>query len=148
MPWAARAIRRAGFAPLGRMARRWSPGWEPADDTWEPVRRALSPPGHLEAALAYYRAIPLRLPAPLRRPIATGSVAVIGDRDPFVTAAEAWAARRWFLGDYAVRVLSGGHFVQREDPRFAEVLAEIVTAAGAGPPISGEAPRAPPAPSS
>ncbi|MFJ9041526.1 thioesterase II family protein [Streptomyces sp. NPDC102406] len=74
-------------------------------------------------ALATYR---WRKSAPLDIPI----TALIGDRDPMVTAVEACAWRERSRGDFALEVFGGGHFYLTEHvERIAATVAEQVAGA-------------------
>ena len=121
---AAERIRRADLALVDELWRRWSPAWKdvPASET-EAVKAAFREPGCLEAAVAYYRAQTLRLPASHKLPIAVPTVAFAGEHD--IIAPRAYEkARHCFTGSYEVIQMPGGHFMHREHP--AHFLRELV----------------------
>lgn len=128
LPGAVALLKRDDFALVDVLVRRWSPNWAvPAGETDE-VKKSFAQPGYAEAAIAYYRQIPLTVPASLRRRIKVPTVTFAGESDgglgdlsPFDRAASRFeAGYRW------VR-MPGGHWLHREDPeRFAT---ELVAAA-------------------
>ncbi len=124
---AAERIRRGDLALVDELWRRWSPAWKdiPPAET-EPVKAAFREPGCLEAAVAYYRAISLRLPASHRLPIAVPTVAFAGEHD--ILAPRLYEkARRCFTGSYEVVQVPGGHFMHREHPEhFVRELVRVV----------------------
>jgi pimeloyl-ACP methyl ester carboxylesterase len=116
LPGAARRFAAHDFAALPEIYRRWSPTWSPAPSEFAAVRACFADPASLDAAFCMYRAVPLRPPPHLRRPIAVPTVVFAGADDPLVAMGAYERARRWFGGDYAVEVLPGGHFLHREHP--------------------------------
>ncbi|MDB5985554.1 MAG: alpha/beta hydrolase [Nevskia sp.] len=57
--WAERRIPKDDFAWLRQLVQSWSPGWTiPEEAYFAPVKAALAQAEHLQAALAYYRALP------------------------------------------------------------------------------------------
>jgi pimeloyl-ACP methyl ester carboxylesterase len=124
---AAERIRRADLAVVDELWHRWSPAWKdipPAE--MEPAKAAFREPGCLEAALAYYRAITLRLPESHRLPISVPAVSFAGEHD--IIAPRAYEkARRCFTGSYEVVQMPGGHFMHREHPEhFLRELVRVV----------------------
>jgi pimeloyl-ACP methyl ester carboxylesterase len=125
---AAERIRRADLAIVDELWRRWSPAWKdiPAAEM-EPVKAAFREPGCLEAALAYYRAITLRLPESHRLPISVPAVAFAGEHDSIMAPRAYEKARRCFTGSYEVVQVPGGHFMHREHPeQFVRELVRVV----------------------
>ena len=114
---AAERIRRGDFALVDELWRRWSPSWRdlPPAET-EAAKEVLREPGCLEAALGYYRAMTLRLPASHRLPIAVPAVAFAGEHDDIITPRAYEKARRCFTASYEVVQVPGGHFMHREHP--------------------------------
>jgi pimeloyl-ACP methyl ester carboxylesterase len=123
LPGAARRFAAHDFAALPAIYKRWSPTWAPPASEFAPVRAAFADRASLDAAFGYYRQLPLRPPALLRRPIAVPTVAFAGLDDPIVQPADYAAARRMFTADYIVEEIRGGHFMHREHPdAFADKL--------------------------
>jgi len=77
MPWAEKAVRRADFAYLDTLYRRWSPNWRGAarEQSLADAKSAFADQRSLSGALDYYRALSPR-PAPelARPPLARGLV--------------------------------------------------------------------------
>jgi pimeloyl-ACP methyl ester carboxylesterase len=130
LPGAARRIRQGGLAHIDELVQRWSPGWSVPPGETDAVKRALSPPGALEAALGYYAAMRVRPPAAQRRPIATKAVAFAALDDGILTIADYERARRRFSGPYEIVPMAGGHFLHRQHPEafLAQLLPRIVAA--------------------
>jgi pimeloyl-ACP methyl ester carboxylesterase len=124
---AAERIRRGDLALVDELWHRWSPAWKaiPASET-AAVKAAFREPGCLEAALGYYRAQTLRLPASLKLPITVPTVSFAGEHD--IIAARAYEkARHCFTGSYEVVQVPGGHFMHREHPdHFLRELVRVV----------------------
>jgi pimeloyl-ACP methyl ester carboxylesterase len=124
---AAARIRADDFAYVDELWRRWSPAWRdlPASETVQ-VKHAFLQPGCLEAACAYYRALPLRLPASLRAPVRVPTVTFAGEHD-LVPARAFEKARRCFEASYEVVQMPGGHFLHREHAdAFAAELVRVL----------------------
>lgn len=122
---AGQALRRGDFAYLDTLVARWSTTPVRPGDT-QAAKAALGPPGHAEAACAYYRDFDGRLPEALRRPLSVPTAALFGERDVFGRA-EFEAARRLHAGPYALLGFDAAHFPQRERPdEFARALVRAV----------------------
>jgi pimeloyl-ACP methyl ester carboxylesterase len=123
MPGAARRFARNDFAALRAIRKRWSPDWTPSDAELAPVRECFADPASLEAAMGYYRALPLSVPAHLRQRVAVETVVFAGTSDTLFPREDYERARRMFARDYVFAELPGGHFLHREHPDgFAERL--------------------------
>jgi len=124
---AAERMRADDFAQVDELIRRWSPAWQVPDGESSAVKRAFASPGCLEAALGYYRALGLRLPASQRGRIRAPAVAFAGATDFALRPAAFERARRFYMDAYEVVTLPGGHFLHREHPdRFnAELAARL-----------------------
>ena len=123
LPGAAGRFASRDFAALRAIYRRWSPAWTPDEREFEAVREYFAQPGSLDAAFGYYRALRLRPPPFLTRPIAVDTVAFAGLHDPLAEPADYRRASRMFSGKYVVEEVPGGHFLHREHPGvFAERL--------------------------
>ena len=124
---AAERIRRGDLAHVDELWRRWSPAWKdiPPAET-EAAKAAFREPGCLEAALGYYRALSLRLPASHRLPISIPTVSFAGEHD--IIAPRLYEkARHCFTGPYEVVQMPGGHFMHREHPdHFLRELVRVV----------------------
>lgn len=124
---AAERIRRGNLAHVDELWHRWSPAWKdiPAAET-EPAKAAFREPGCLEAALGYYRALSVRVPASHRLPISVPTVSFAGEHDIIATRAYE-KARHCFTGSYEVVQMPGGHFMHREHPEhFVRELVRVV----------------------
>jgi pimeloyl-ACP methyl ester carboxylesterase len=127
---AAAAILARDLAYVDELVHRWSPAWDvPAGET-DAVKQAFREPGCLDAALAYYRALPLRLPASLRRKIEVPTASFAGDTDILPVAAHERARRR-YLAPYEVVAMPGGHFLHREHPE--RFITELIRVLGTAP---------------
>jgi pimeloyl-ACP methyl ester carboxylesterase len=71
-----RIIRRDGMRWIDELVRRWSPGWDVTPEQLATIRAGLQGPGHLSAALGYYRGIPLVVTRAEDRRIVLGEVPV------------------------------------------------------------------------
>ncbi len=130
LPGAPARFARDDHAGIEKLWRRWSPpGTVPPPEALEAARACLRPPGHTDAALGYYRAMPLAIPRFMRAPLEVEAAFILGDQDEAVSREEAEAARRFYLRGYEVVMLRGGHFVQCDDPRFPETLVRVVDGA-------------------
>ena len=116
-PTIAAKIRADNFAYIDELWRRWSPAWTdiPASET-DPVKAAFSHPGCLEAACAYYRALPIRLSPGHRSNITMPAVAFAGEHDSIMKPRQFEKARHCYEASYEVVQVPGGHFMHREHP--------------------------------
>ncbi len=112
------------FALVDELVRRWSPAWKdiPASETAR-VKASFREPGVTEAALGYYRALRIKLPTSMRRPITVPSVAFAGEHD-MIAPRMYEKARKRFTKSYEVVQVPGGHFMHREHP--TEFTIELV----------------------
>lgn len=121
---AAAKLRDRDCALVDELWRRWSPAWKeipPAETV--AFKAILAEPGVAEATLGYYRALTLRIPASLRRPITVPAVAFAGVDDHIAPRAYEKARKR-FTASYEVVQVPGGHFMHREHP--TEFITELV----------------------
>ena len=138
---AARLRRSPGW--VRRLWRRWSPTWEPSPGLPESVEAALAPPGVLEGALGYYRALlqdPARHPRAFARswalcgePLRVPTRIVAGEEDRCIgpQAFCGWEAA--FLPAARVRLSSlpgVGHFLGLEAPAVVVAALEDLRAEG------------------
>ncbi len=128
MPGAAARIRKGDLRHLDELVARWSPGWAVPPGETDAVRAALSPPGHLEAAIGYYKALSPILPKSLRRRVEVPAVAFAGLSDNI--SPEAYdRARKHYAQSYEVVRVPGGHFMHREHPEeFNRELVRVIEA--------------------
>jgi pimeloyl-ACP methyl ester carboxylesterase len=136
LPGAARRFAANELAALPALCKRWSPTWNPAPSEFDAVRACFSDPKSLDAALGYYRALPLsgRPPAHLRKKIDVPTLVFAGTDDPLISPDDFRAAARMFTKEYVVEEVPGGHFLHREHPDvFAERLLNQLTAKEARP---------------
>ena len=112
------------FAFVDELVTRWSPAWKsiPPEET-KHVKEAFRQPGSLEAAVAYYRTISLRLPQSHKPNINVPTVAFAGEHD-IVHPRAYEKARHCFTASYEVVQVPGGHFMHREHPD--HVIGELV----------------------
>jgi pimeloyl-ACP methyl ester carboxylesterase len=142
VPDLAVAERLAGADDLALVDSLWA-DWSPGYDATEDVRRAkdaLRPPGHLRAALTYYRDAPTGVPKEkdaaasqefLRR-LGMPVLYVHGALDGCIGLDAVDLVRPYFPPKMRIAVLEdAGHFVQLEQPgQFNRLVLEFVTATG------------------
>lgn len=120
--WPERRIRENDFAWLRDLARSWSPGWEPTEEYFGPVKAAFSDPARLKAALGYYRAMPRTLLQReswqfLLKPIAVPARVIHGEKDACILPASFQDQEHLFAGRYELVGLPCGHFMHLELPQ-------------------------------
>jgi pimeloyl-ACP methyl ester carboxylesterase len=116
-------LRARDFAYVEELVHRWSPAWHVPVGETDPIKDVLRHPASLSAALGYYRAISLKVPAPLRSKIAVPSVVFSGADDGVMRLADYERARRMFSAAHEIIHMPGGHFLHREHPaRFIDEL--------------------------
>jgi pimeloyl-ACP methyl ester carboxylesterase len=127
--WPERRIRENDFAWLRDLARSWSPGWEPTEAYFGPVKAAFSDPARLKAALGYYRALPLSLFQReawqfLLKPIHVPARVVYGENDACILP-QSFLDQEHLFGDRyeLVGIPKAGHFMHIEA---ADVFADRV----------------------
>jgi pimeloyl-ACP methyl ester carboxylesterase len=116
LPGAAVRIRAGDFAYLDELVQRWSPAWRVPPGETDAVKKALGGPGHLEAALGYYRALRPWPPAAQRRKVRVPAAAFAGTDDPLMPLQAYERARSRYADRYEVVSMPGGHFMHREHP--------------------------------
>ncbi len=129
---AAEKVRANDFALVDTLWRRWSPAWAalPPAETAE-AKAAFANPACLDAALGYYRALSVRLPSSLKKPIKVPTVAFAGEHDNISPRAYE-KARHLFEASYEVVQVPGGHFMHREHPdHFIPELVRVLREKGA-----------------
>jgi pimeloyl-ACP methyl ester carboxylesterase len=115
------------FAHVDELLKRWSPAWEVPKNESAAVKEAFRHPGSLTAALGYYRALTLRIPASQRKRVTMPSVAFSGDDDGVTLHKDYDRARSRYASSYEVVRMPGGHFLHREHPkRFNEELLRVL----------------------
>ena len=114
-PGAAAKIRAGDFRHIDELVQRWSPSWKVPPDETLAVKRALREPGSLEAALGYYRALTLRLPASQRVKVSVPAAAIAGTDDAMPTSVYERARKR-YTDRYEVITMPGSHFLHRQYP--------------------------------
>jgi pimeloyl-ACP methyl ester carboxylesterase len=127
LPGAPRLLRARDFHMVDALVRRWSPAWNPSPEATAAAKASLAPPGHAEAAVAYYRQLAAP-PRAMRAPIEVDTVAFAGETDgalPDLAPYE--AARSRYRRGYQVIRMPGGHFLHREHPeQFNKALLEAL----------------------
>jgi pimeloyl-ACP methyl ester carboxylesterase len=127
LPGAAWAVRRRGFALVDELVRRWSPAWQVPEGATDQAKRSLGPPGCAEAAVAYYKQVPLRVPGFMRAPVTVPSVAFAGEDDFALDPSVYERARPSYQAGYEIVRMPGGHFMHLEHPaRFTAELLRVV----------------------
>ena len=121
-------VRADDFAHVDELVRRWSPAWNvPAAETAR-VKEVFGHPESLTAALGYYRAISLRPPLAMRKPIAVPSAVFSGTDDGILRPQDYERARRWYAAPHEIVHMPGGHFLHREHPaHFISELLRVLT---------------------
>ncbi len=128
---AADRVRANDFAYIDALWQRWSPAWPqvPPSETAE-VKKTFTHPESLDAALGYYRALAVRLPASLRKSITVPTVAFAGEHDN-ISPRLYEKARHLFESSYEVVQVPGGHFMHREHPdHFVPELVRVLREKG------------------
>lgn len=120
--WPERRIRESDFAWLRDLARSWSPGWEPTEEYFGPVKAAFSDPARLKAALGYYRAMPRTLLQReswqfLLKPIQVPARVIHGEKDACILPASFLDQEHLFAERYELVGLPCGHFMHIELPQ-------------------------------
>ncbi len=122
-------MRRGGWSGLETIYRRWSPTWDLPPAELEATKACFEAPGSLDAALGYYRAVPLLGPHPkLLERTTVPSLCLYGADDGVADAALFESAREAYTGPHQlVPIARAGHFLQREQPGvFAEAVLGFV----------------------
>jgi pimeloyl-ACP methyl ester carboxylesterase len=123
LPGASKRFAANDFAALPAIYKRWSPAWSPPASEFDAVRASFSNAASLEAAMGYYRQLPLVPPDYLKKKIDVPTVCFAGTDDPIVPVSDYHRAKRMFTSAYAVEEMPGGHFMHREHPQiFADKL--------------------------
>jgi pimeloyl-ACP methyl ester carboxylesterase len=117
----------------------WSPGYDAAQDIRR-AKEALRPPGHLRAAISYYRDAPTGVPSPADALAAQESLRRLevpllylhGAHDGCIGLDSVELVRPWFPpGTRTIVLEDAGHFVQLEQPQeFNRLVVEFIAAAG------------------
>jgi pimeloyl-ACP methyl ester carboxylesterase len=131
--WPERRICENDFAWLRDLARSWSPGWEPTEDYFGPVKAAFSDPARLKAALGYYRALPLSLLQRdawqfLLKPIHVPARVLYGENDACILP-QSFLDQEHLFGDRyeLIGIPNAGHFMHLEQPDvFADRVIEFL----------------------
>jgi len=122
LPGWERRVRENDFAWLRDLVRSWSPGWEPTEEYFGPVKAAFSDPARLKAALGYYRAMP-RLVVQrdawqfLLKPIYVPARVIYGENDGCLLSSSFLDQEHLFGDKYELVGIPGiGHFMHIEAP--------------------------------
>jgi pimeloyl-ACP methyl ester carboxylesterase len=122
LPWLPeRLVRRDNFEFIDQLYRDWSPNWDEAEFALQPVKQALSAPGGLSAALAYYRALIRGSNKPDReimsRQVSVPSLWIAGEVDGSVGLDQFEGLEAAFTDRFELLIVDkAGHFVHREAP--------------------------------
>jgi pimeloyl-ACP methyl ester carboxylesterase len=130
MPWAQSTVRRADFAYLGRIYRRWAPNWSGPEREASilQAKQAMSDDAVLQGAIDYYRALPLGGSRLLEHPPAVPGLIVGGTADLVDAQLFSQTAALLPAPSRAVIVERAGHWAHREDSE--RVVPEIVSFLG------------------
>ena len=122
LPWLPeRLVRRDNFEFIDQLYRDWSPNWDEEEFTLQPVKQALSAPGGLSAALAYYRAL-IRGSNKhdreiMSRQVSVPSLWIAGEVDGSVGLDQFEGLEAAFTDRFELLIVDKvGHFVHREAP--------------------------------
>lgn len=115
-----RMVARNAYHFIDRLYRNWSPNWDFSAQDTAAVKRSLSMPGCLPAALGYYRGLIRGASAEQReimsRQTSVDTLVVYGEVDGSVGSDQFTAIASCFSGEVRVLAMPGvGHFPQRED---------------------------------
>jgi pimeloyl-ACP methyl ester carboxylesterase len=132
--WPERTLPRDDFAWIEKeLIQRWSPGWRYAAADLAPLKAGFAEPGRLQAALAYYRAIPRVLTErslwnAVMRPVQVPAKIIYGTEDGCIGPEMFTKQEKLFPAGLDVSVFQGaGHFMQWEQPeRFAQAVVEFL----------------------
>ena len=120
--WAERRLPHDDFRWVTDLINQWSPDWHPSPAALAPLKAALGTPGGLQAALAYYRALPGAVLTPaIRRvtfaPVPVPTRMIFGGRDGCIGPEMFSGQDALFpLGLDLCEMPGHGHFMQAEDP--------------------------------
>lgn len=123
-------LRHDDFALIDRLWRDWSPAFSVEREELAHVKAALAPLPHTRAALAYYRAVPRLLFAPVTARLLTArtrvpSLYVHGRDDGCMGIEICTDVERGYAAPVTFAPLDGGHFVHLENAeRFNALLLE------------------------
>ena len=128
MPFAEQRVRRADFAYLDRLYRRWAPDWSgpERDRSLADAKRTFADPRSLNGALDHYRALRRGRDPRLLRPTQVPGLVVSGTHD---LAPEVYgrSAEKLGEGSEATIVDGAGHWPHRErEDAFIELLLSFV----------------------
>jgi pimeloyl-ACP methyl ester carboxylesterase len=130
-----RWMKRNNYAAIGAIFKRWSPNWRFTEADIAPVRKSLSQPGGVEAALGYYwssrgnRGDPAAQ-NPYRGKIDAPTLTILGAADGALTFDPLAPTANFFTAQYEQVILPDvGHFLHRETPdAFAELVLNFLKA--------------------
>lgn len=123
------------FRWLRDLIREWSPAWQMSEQDFAPLRDTLSQPEHLQAVLAYYRAMPASLLGTdnrrlLFQPITINTLVLHGAQDGCIGPEMFSGQEQFFTAGYQrITLADAGHFLHAEQPQrvAAEILAWLRT---------------------
>lgn len=124
-----------GHAFIEQLWRDWSPGWAFSAEQVAPIKALFDQPARVQAALAYYRALPASVweafrPGGDRAILAScpSPTLVLAGEDDGCIGAELFSDQaRYFQASYRFRLIEqAGHFMHREQPgQFADAVLEF-----------------------
>lgn len=128
--WPERELVKRNFRFIDMLYRDWSPSWRFSFAATDPVKKALSAPGAVQAALGYYRAMVRgsthRLRTVMSQRTLVPSLVMAGVQDGSIGFEQFDNVRRAYGTEFRFRQFDGaGHFPHREC--FDEFIAELLT---------------------
>jgi len=108
-------VRRNDYAYVDKLYKRWSPEWSFSPNDVDDVKNSFAHPGSLQAALGYYRDLPLKTAEFLKAPTQV-PVLVIAGRSDGTVPITAYDNEAGFAAGRQLEKLDAGHFPHREQP--------------------------------
>lgn len=128
--WPEQALAKRNFHFIDMLYRRWSPSWRFAADATDPVKKALSAPGAVRAALGYYRAMVRGSTHGVRSAMSqrtlVPALVMAGEQDGSIDIGQFDNVRRAYGTEFHFkRFADAGHFPHREC--FDEFITALMT---------------------
>lgn len=122
-------MKRDNYAMINTFYKRWSPNWRFTEADVEAVRKSMSQPGGVEAALGYYWSgfeNSKKLQSLAERITETPTLSILGENG--LMASERSRNEEAHIGPYRHVILPNtGHFLHREEPeKFANLVIEFL----------------------
>ena len=122
-------MKRNNYAAISTFIKRWSPNWQFTEADIEPVRKSMSQPGGVEAALGYFWSgfeNSKKLQSLAERITETPTLTILGENG--LITSERSRAEKAHIGPYqSVLLPNTGHFLHREEPeKFAKLVLDFL----------------------